>query len=109
MFLDRVDYVDNRACDHGLGHYVPNPSDDELALAFVYDQRIWLDLLGPVDDQKVSVENAHVVVAVGVHGHEHGCRRMLNAKGVEVKGLFFVALGGAGESSYHINFCFFFV
>jgi len=101
--------VDNRACDHGFGHYVPCPAYDELALAFVYDQRIWLDLLGPVDDQKVSVEYAHVVVAVGVHGHEHGGRGMLHAKGVEVKGLFFVALRGAGESGDHINFCFFFV
>ncbi len=80
-----------------LGLYVAPPAYHKFAIALIYDKGIGLQALCPVDNQEVSVENAHIVIAVRVHSHKNSGRRVLYIKGVEVEPYVFVALGGTWE------------
>ena len=100
-FLYRMDYIDYCSRNLSLGLYVAHPAYNKFAPAFIYDKGMGCNAFCPVDNQEVSVEDAHIVIAVRVHGHKDGGRRMLYIKGVEVEPYVFIALSGTWESCNH--------
>ena len=96
-----MDYIDYSTRNLSLGLYVAHPAYHKSALALIYDKGIGSKAFCPVDNQEVSIEDAHIVIAVRVHGHKDGGRRMLYIKSVEVEPYVFIALSGTWESCNH--------
>ena len=96
-----MDYIDYSARNQNFGLYVADPTYYKFSFLLIYDKGIWCQTFCPVDNQKVAIENTHIVIAVRVYGHKDCGRRMLNIKSVEVEPYVFIALCWTRKSCNH--------